>query len=40
MIVGLARRIFGSQNDRRLKPMFKRVEAINALESQYEAMTD
>ncbi|MFZ1990473.1 MAG: preprotein translocase subunit SecA [Alphaproteobacteria bacterium] len=40
MLNGIARRIFGSQNDRRLKPMFKRVEAINALEPQFEALTD
>jgi preprotein translocase subunit SecA len=40
MIGGLAKRIFGSQNERRLKPMFKRVAAINALEPQFEAMTD
>jgi preprotein translocase subunit SecA len=34
------RRLFGSQNERKLRPMFKRVELINALEAQYAALSD
>ena len=37
---GLARKIFGSSNDRRIKSMRSRVEAINALESEVSARTD
>ncbi|MVA96188.1 preprotein translocase subunit SecA [Nitratireductor sp. CAU 1489] len=36
----LARKIFGSSNDRRIKGLRPRVEAINALESEMEALTD
>ncbi|HRK70958.1 MAG TPA: preprotein translocase subunit SecA [Micropepsaceae bacterium] len=36
----LARRIFGSGNDRLLKPMQKRVERINALEPSIKALSD
>ncbi len=37
---GLARKIFGSSNDRRVKSMRSRVEAISALESEVSALTD
>ena len=37
---GLARKIFGSSNDRRIKSMRSHVEAINALESEVSALTD
>jgi preprotein translocase subunit SecA len=37
---GIAQKIFGSSNERKLKPMFKRVAEINALEPRYEAMSD
>ena len=36
----LAAKIFGSSNDRRLKPYAAKVEAINALEPEIEALTD
>ncbi|MBN9072153.1 MAG: preprotein translocase subunit SecA [Rhizobiales bacterium] len=36
----LARKIFGSSNDRRVKGMRPRVAAINALEAEYAALTD
>jgi preprotein translocase subunit SecA len=36
----IAQRFFGSVNERKLRPMFKRVEEINALEPRFEAMTD
>ncbi len=36
----LARKIFGSSNDRVLKPIMAKVEKINALEDQYVALTD
>ena len=39
-MLGLATKIFGSSNDRALKSYHKQVEAINALEPQYEKMTD
>jgi preprotein translocase subunit SecA len=37
---GIAQRFFGSSNERKLRPMFKRVEAINTLETEYEAKSD
>ncbi|MGI6855424.1 preprotein translocase subunit SecA [Mesorhizobium sp. 1B3] len=37
---GLARKIFGSSNDRRVKSMRPRVEAINAMENELAALTD
>ena len=37
---GLARKIFGSSNDRRIKSMRSHVEAISALESEVSALTD
>jgi len=36
----LAKKIFGSSNDRVLKPIMAKVEKINALEDQYVALTD
>ncbi|QDY99832.1 preprotein translocase subunit SecA [Nitratireductor mangrovi] len=35
-----ARKIFGSANDRRIKALRPRVEAINALEAEMQALTD
>ncbi|MEO1380741.1 MAG: hypothetical protein AAFU69_10395, partial [Pseudomonadota bacterium] len=37
---GLARKVFGSPNDRRLKGYNARVPAINALEPEMEALSD
>ncbi|QKV20218.1 preprotein translocase subunit SecA [Oricola thermophila] len=37
---GLARKIFGSVNDRRLKSLQPKVAAINALESEMQALSD
>jgi preprotein translocase subunit SecA len=37
---GLARKIFGSANDRRLKSLRPKVDAVNALESEMEALSD
>ncbi len=37
---GLARMIFGSSNERRIKGLRPRAAAITALEKQYEALTD
>ncbi|MBX3574530.1 MAG: preprotein translocase subunit SecA [Mesorhizobium sp.] len=37
---GIARKIFGSSNDRRVKSTRPRVEQINALEEQMRALTD
>ncbi len=40
MFVGLAKKIFGSSNDRRLKGYTGRIEAINALEPELEKLSD
>jgi len=40
MVLKLIRKIFGTKNDRELKRMRKIVERINALEPQYEAMSE
>ncbi len=40
MFGALAKKIFGSANDRRVKGYRPRVDAINALEKQLEALTD
>jgi preprotein translocase subunit SecA len=40
MIGGLAKRLFGSANDRVIKSMRKTVEAINALEPELERLAD
>ncbi|PHP65606.1 preprotein translocase subunit SecA [Zhengella mangrovi] len=37
---GFARKIFGSANDRRIKAMRPRVEAINAMENEMAALSD
>jgi preprotein translocase subunit SecA len=37
---GIAQRFFGSSNERRLRPMWKEVQKINALEEQFKAKTD
>ncbi|WP_378948331.1 preprotein translocase subunit SecA [Mesorhizobium sp. ANAO-SY3R2] len=37
---GIARKIFGSSNDRRVKATRPRVEAINALENELQALSD
>lgn len=40
MFVGIAKKIFGSANDRRLKGYHSRVAAINGLEPELEKLTD
>ncbi|WP_454915884.1 preprotein translocase subunit SecA [Xanthobacter sediminis] len=40
MLGGLARRLFGSANDRRVKGYRPRVQAINALEQELKALSD
>lgn len=40
MLFALMGKIFGTSNDRELKKYLKRVKAINALETQYESMSD
>src|SRR5438105_13388788 len=40
MIQALARKLFGSANDRRIRSYRPRVEAINALEPELEALSD
>jgi preprotein translocase subunit SecA len=39
-MLGLARKLFGSANERKVKQMRSRVEAINALEPQIAALSD
>ncbi len=39
-LFGLAKKIFGSSNERRIKPLWRRVETINALEADIEKLTD
>ncbi|MEO1151534.1 MAG: preprotein translocase subunit SecA [Pseudomonadota bacterium] len=39
-LMGLAKKIFGSSNDRQLKPFWRRVEAINALEDDLSNLSD
>jgi preprotein translocase subunit SecA len=39
-MLGLAKKIFGSSNDRSVKTMMARVQSINALEPSYAAMSD
>ncbi len=39
-LAGVARKIFGSSNDRRIKGLRPRVEAINALESELSGLSD
>ncbi|MFG1294967.1 MULTISPECIES: preprotein translocase subunit SecA [Xanthobacter] len=40
MLGGLARKLFGSANDRRVKGYRPRVQAINAMEKEVEALSD
>lgn len=40
MVLKLLTKVFGSRNDRVLKAMYKRVEAINALEPEMEKLSD
>src|SRR3954469_23041021 len=40
MIVGLARKLFGSSDGRRIKSYRSRVDEINALEKELEALSD
>ena len=40
MISGLLKKIFGTKNDREIKTLTKEVEKINALESEYEKLSD
>ena len=37
---GIASKLFGSANDREIKALMPKVEAINALESEFEALSD
>jgi preprotein translocase subunit SecA len=39
-LFGLAKKIFGSSNERRIKPLWRRVEAINALEGEIGRLSD
>src|SRR4051812_1661441 len=39
-MLGLAKKIFGSSNDRKVKTMLGRAQAINALEPQFAALSD
>ena len=39
-MLGLAKKLFGSSNDRRVKAMGAKVASINALEREYEALSD
>jgi len=39
-LLGIAKKFFGSSNDRRLKPLWRRVQAINALEDEIAKLTD
>jgi len=39
-LTGLAKKIFGSANDRRLKPLWRRVEKINGLEDELSSLDD
>src|ERR1044072_8888137 len=40
MFAGLARKLFGSSNDRRVKSYRPRVDEINALEQELEKLSD
>lgn len=40
MISGFLKKIFGTKNDREIKALTKEVEKINALESEYEKLSD
>ena len=40
MIGAVARKLFGSSNDRRIRAFRPRVDAINALEAELEKLSD
>ena len=40
MFSAVARKLFGSSNDRRVKKYQPRVDAINAMEKELEALSD
>src|SRR6185295_19587753 len=40
MLGSLARSLFGSANDRKLKPLWSTISKINALEPRFAAMSD
>ncbi len=40
MFASILRKVFGSRNDRLLKQLQKKVDAINALESEYEGLSE
>lgn len=40
MFSSILRKVFGSRNDRLLKKLQKNVDAINALEAEYEQLSD
>ena len=39
-LLGIAKKFFGSSNDRRIKPLWRHVKAINALEDEIAKLTD
>ena len=39
-MLGIAKKLFGSSNDRKVKDRLSRVQKINALEPQYEKLSD
>ena len=39
-MLGIAKKVFGTENDRKLKKLRPLVEKINGLEPKFEAMTD
>ncbi|MEC7132014.1 MAG: hypothetical protein VXW99_01100, partial [Pseudomonadota bacterium] len=40
MFSSILRKVFGSRNDRLLKKLRKNVDAINALEAEFEKLSD
>ncbi len=40
MITAIAKKIFGTRNDKEIKKYFKRVALINALEGKYSNLSD
>ena len=39
-MLGIAKKIFGSSNDRKVKDFMGRVQKINALEDKFAALSD
>ena len=39
-MLGFAKKMFGSANDRKVKGFMAQVQKINALEAQFEALSD